>query len=195
MIKDPKFKDIYNFLPRFVGDDEAEYEDGKYLTPVERRFEWNHAEFGLFISPAVITGEPGGAKHYFPGKREQIVESALIELADPENPNFHEKESILVVRLNFLSKVVSDLSEDIHLTPDEIDLALHVLADTKYELTCGTSEFMFYSIEQLSRIEKDGEVYYCAKLTSLAPGAGMVFDCLFGQKNLSELVEEFGVAS
>lgn len=192
MIKDLKFKDIYNFLPRFVAGDEVEYKDGKYLSPVARRFEWNHAEFGLVISPALITSEPDGTKHYFPGKRERIVESALMELADPENPNFHEKESALVFRLNFLFKVVSDLSEDMHITPDEIDLSLHILADTKYELTCGTSEFRFYSIEQLSNVEKDNEVYYCAKLTSIAPGAGMVFDCLFGEKNLSDLVKEFG---
>ena len=194
MIKDLKFKDIYNFLPRFVAGDEVVYEDDKYLSPIERRFEWNHAEFGLVISPAMITAEPYGNKHYFPGKREQIVESALIELADPENPNFHEKESALVIRLNFLFEVVSDLSGEAPLTLGEIDLALHVLADTKYKLTCGTSEFRFYSIEQLSRIEKNGEVYYCVKLTSITPGAGEVFDCLFGQKKLGNLVEEFGLA-
>ena len=140
----------------------------------------------------MIRCKPDGEKHYFPGKREQIVESALIELADPENPNFHEKESALVVRLNFLVEVVSEMSENLHLTPAEIDLALHVLANTKYKLTCGDSEFRFYSIEQLSRVERNGEVYYCAKLTSTAPGAGTVFDCLFGQKKLSAMVEEFG---
>lgn len=192
MVKDLKFKDIYNFLPRFVAGDEVEYRDGKYLSPVERRFEWNHTEFGLVISPALITGESGGSKHYFPGKRERIVESALIELADPENPNFHETESILVVRLNFLVEVVAELSEETLLSAGDIDLALHVLADTKYKLTCGDSQFRFYSIEQLSRVERNGEVYYRAKLTSTAPGAGTVFDYLFGQKKLSAMVEEFG---
>lgn len=190
MKKDLNFKDIYNFLPRFVAAGEVEYKDDKYLSPIERRFEWNHVEFGLVISPALITGQPDGDRYYFPGKTEQTVESALLELADPENLNFYEKESVLVVRLNFLLEVTSDLCGDENLTAGSIELSLHVLADTKYELSCGTSGFNFHTIEQLSRVEENGETYYRVRLASIAPDTGEIFDCLFGEKNLDGLGSE-----
>lgn len=193
MKKDLKFKDVYNFLPRFVSADEIEYKDDKYLSPIERQFEWNHIGFGLVISPALVTEQSNGDKYYFPGKVEQIVESTLIELADPENANFYEKESVLVVRLNFLLEIVSDLFGDKNLTADDIELALHILADTRYELSYETSRFSFYSTEQLSRAEKDGEIYYRVRLMSIAPSTSEVFDCLFGEKSFSELGEEFRI--
>lgn len=195
MKKSGEFKDIYNFMPRFVVGGEIESEDGGYLSSIVRRFEWNHTEFELVISPALITDQPGGDKYYFSGKKEQIVENALIELADPENCNFNANESTLVVRLNFLVEIVSDLSGDISLTAIDIDLALHVLADTKYELTRGISLLKFYPIGNLRRAEKDGEIYYCVKLTSISSETATIFDYLFGDKSLSDLREKFQFTS
>lgn len=189
MKKNISFKDFYNSLPRFVSAGEVEYENDKYLSPIERRFEWDNVEFGLTISPALISDRTDGDKCYFPGKTERIVESALIAMADPKNPNFYEKGSAVVVRLKFLFDVVLRTSDDSALSIFDIERSLHVLSDAGYALTCDNAEFNFYSIERLTRTEKNGEVYYYVRLTSISSGTDTIFNCFFGKKSLSDLVE------
>jgi hypothetical protein len=188
MKEDISFRDFYNLLPRFVFAGEFEYEFDKYLSPIERRVEWDHIEFGLVISPALISDKNSGDKCYFPGKTEQVVESALISMADPINPDFYEKESALVIRLNFLFEIVSGTSGDSAISIPDIELTLHVLSDAAYALTRDNAELNFYSIEQLRRVEKNGEIYYYAKLTGVSCGMDEIFNCFFGKKNLSDLM-------
>ena len=189
MKDDVSFRDFYDSLPRFVSAGEVEYEFGKYLSPIERRVEWEKVEFGLVISPALITDPAGGDKCYFPGKTEQIVEAALIAMADPKNPDFYEKESALVVRLDYLLDVVSEVSGNLDVSLSDVELALHVLSDAGYTLIRDDAELSFYSIERLSRAERNGEVYYYAKLTGISSGMGKIFKYLFGESELSDLVE------
>lgn len=189
MKKDISFKDFYNSLPRFVSAGEVEYENDNYLSPIERRFEWDNVEFGLVISPALISDPTNGDKCYFPGSTERIVELALIAMADPKNSNFYEKGSAVVVRLNFLFDIVSRTTDDLDISIVDVERSLHVLSDAGYELTCDNAEFNFYSIERLTRIEKNGEVYYYARLTGISSGTDTVFNCFFGKKSLSDLVK------
>jgi hypothetical protein len=85
---------MYDLMPRFVTES-VEYIDDKHLRHITRDFEWNGHRFIFVISPARVRSESGEDRHYFSGKPEEFIETAVRRLAVPENPNFLLKEFIL----------------------------------------------------------------------------------------------------
>lgn len=183
MSKSRNIENIYMLLPRFVSDQDVKYNDKRHLPEITRDFERNGVRFNFVISPALVYNPNDGNKHYYPGEREKIVESALRELAVEENPNFIKSNLALIFRLRYFLKHLADHPAGILYTTDEIELSLHILLGTTYQLDDGESEIYVRPVEELNRIEKNEEVYYYLQFSSMFLGNNQIFDFCFGDKN------------
>lgn len=174
---------MYDLLPRFVTEP-VEYIDGMRLRHITRDFEWNGRSFIFVISPALIRNKSGEEQHYFPGKLEEFIETVLLGLAVPENPNFLLDESILHFSLGQLLEEVTGLAGGLNYTTNDIELGLKILTDTKYELISKATgaELYFRPVERLTVREIDDEIYYRAQLSPLLFNKNDQFDFCFSKK-------------
>lgn len=183
MISSRNTENIYMLLPRFVFEPDVIYTDKRHLPEITRDFERNGVRFDFIISPALIYSQNDENRHYYPGKREEVVETALRELSVEENPSFIKKDLVLMFRLGYLLEYVADNFVDALYTVDEIELSLHILSGVVYNLDDGGNEMCVRPIEELSRVEKNNEIYYYLQFSSLFLGDNQVFDYCFGDKN------------
>jgi hypothetical protein len=179
---------IYLLLPRFVTEEDNDYAAGKYLPAVIRDFEWENLSFRFVISPARVRDESGEDRHYYPGRQERVVETALRQLAVEDNANFRSEESTLDFTQSQLMNEIYSLSRDSdsRLKRDDVDLSIRILADVKYELISNDyegSELYFRPIERLVVREINGEVYYRSQLSELFFRQTEQFDFCFPGKN------------
>jgi hypothetical protein len=179
---------IYLLLPRFVTEEDDDYAFGKYLPAIIRDFEWKNLSFRFVISPARVRDESGEDRHYYPSRRERLVETALRQLAVEDNVNFRSEESTLDFTLSQLMNEIYSLSRDSdsRLERDNVDLSIRILADVKYELISGEgdgSELYFRPIERLVVREINGEVYYRSQFSELFFRQTEQFDFCFPVKN------------
>lgn len=179
---------IYLLLPRFVTEEDEDYAAGKYLPAVIRDLEWENLKFTFVISPARVREESGEDRHYYPGRRERLVETALRQLAVEDNVNFRSEESTLDFTQSQLMNEIYSLSRnsDLTLDRDNADLSIRILADVKYELISkdyGGSELYFRPIERLVVREINGEVYYRSQFSELFFRQTEQFDFCFPGKN------------
>lgn len=72
--------ELYDQIPKYVWGKQQRV-NGKYLDPIRREFEAKKKRYQLTISPAYIEEKDGTFRHYFPGKREELVEDALRKFA------------------------------------------------------------------------------------------------------------------
>lgn len=172
-------RQFYELMPRFVEDRHIEYISGRFLSSIERQFEWNGQQFTFVITPAVLHDDHRGGKHHFPGIREQAVEKALRYFASKECPDFSDEESILVISLDKLSRKLSKAVKNQVMTSDEIEKSLQILADTRYQLINDFVETGFYIIEEISRMNLYGVINYRIKLSRIFLGKCESYDCVF----------------
>lgn len=175
---------MYDLLPRFVTEP-VEYIDGRRLRHITRDFEWNGRSFIFVISPALVRNSSGEEKHYLPGKLEEFIETVLLELAVPENPNFLSDESILHFSFGQLLEEITGLTDGLNYTTIDVEIGLKVLTDTKYELISKATgaELYFRPIERLTMREIDDEIYYRAQLSPLLFNKDDQFDFCFSRKS------------
>jgi hypothetical protein len=183
MSKPRTIENIYKLLPRFVSESDVKHTDKCHLPEVKRDFERNGVRFNFVISPALIYNPNEGNKHYYPGEREKIVELALRELAVEENPNFIKSNLALIFRLRYFLEYLAHHSAGSVYTTGEIELSLHILSGTTYQLDDGKSEMYVRPVEELKRVEENEEVYYYLQFSSMFLGDNQVFDYCFGDKN------------
>jgi hypothetical protein len=180
--------DIYIQLPRFIDESVQRIED-KYLPAVIREFERNGTRFKFIISPALIHDQNTGDRHYYPTKREEMVELGLRRLAVNTNPNFKESEHTLYFAFDQLLNELTDISGDPSYGDGEIRLALNILSDVTYELISDTSELSFRLIEQLKMREKDEQIYYFAQFSALFLSQNNGFDFCFEGTNRNKTTQ------
>jgi hypothetical protein len=179
---------IYLLLPRFITEEDDDYAAGKYLPAIIRDFEWENLSFKFVISPARVRDESGQEQHYYPSRRERLVETALRQLSVEDNVNFRSEESTLDFTQSQLMNEIYSLTRDsdLMLDRDDADLSIRILADVKYELISndyGGSELYFRPIERLVVREIYGEVYYRSQFSELFFRQTEQFDFCFPIKN------------
>lgn len=179
MITNEICKQFYDLMPRFVENHQVEYINSRFLSSIERQFEWNGRRFSFVITPAMLHNQYRGGKHYFPGIKEQIVEEALRHFAVKEYSGFFDEQSVLVISLDKLSEKISDAFQNHVLTADEIEKALEILADTRYRIINEFVETAFYSIKELSRMNIGGSIHYRINFSRMFLGKCEIYDCVF----------------
>jgi hypothetical protein len=177
-------ENVYILLPRFVTDpdEQPELAEGKYLPAIVRDFEWENLEFTFVISPARVRNEKGEDRYYYPGEREQYIESALRQLAVEDNVNFRSDEFTLDFSLHQIMIELININRDLRLDREDIELGIKILGDINYELigrNSGGSELYFRPIERLVIREQDGEIYYRAQFSQLFFSRTKQFDFCF----------------
>lgn len=178
-----KIENVYMLLPRFVPEAEVNYERERYLSALFRNFERNGMRFTFIIEPASIYNPRTGTKHYFPGEREELVESVLRRMAIDENPNFIKEDLVLMFNLQCFLDYLAQFCKERLYPSDEIELSLEILASTQYELRKGPTELSFHAIEELRRVTKDEEIFYYARFSYMFLGGNKIFDHSFGGAN------------
>ena len=113
---------FYESLPRFVTDAPVVAVRGKFLSAIERPFEWQGRQFVFTIAPAhvgnFIVGESfpntGIMSHRLPGTLEKSVEEVLRQLAVPENINFDAERSVLYCRSTEFMELFAASNDDLN---------------------------------------------------------------------------------
>src|ERR1044071_1803761 len=72
--------ELYDFIPKYFWG-KVERENGKYLQPVTRPFVHKGINYEVIVKPASVKARDGVFRHFFPSKREELVEDALRKLA------------------------------------------------------------------------------------------------------------------
>lgn len=72
--------ELYDQIPKYFWG-KQERINGEFLRPIRREFEHRGQRYNLVISPAYIEEDDGTFRHYFPSKREELVEDALRKFA------------------------------------------------------------------------------------------------------------------
>jgi len=181
-------ENIYTLLPRFVTavEEDTNYIDGKYLPTLVRSFVWNGLDFKFIISPARIRDQQGSDRYYYPRQRERLVEASLRRLAE-EITDFDSEELALGFRLTELVNEIGSLSPDFEPDTGDAEMGLRILADVKYELINGESEFYFRPLERLTIREKNGRIFCTVQFSEFFFKRTAAFDLCFSPGNSSKL--------
>lgn len=159
-IKTPE-ADLYQILPRFVDEGFVyEYVKGLLHKPIERAFEWREESCQLIIAPASVEDDDGQHRHYFPGRQEKQVETALIALAAQNENVFLAKEKKLIFTADQLEKQLS--AAGIQLSRKQIKRSLEILSGVNLTICKQEQRMMFQLIEALLIIEKKADVQFSA---------------------------------
>lgn len=119
--------ELYDQIPKYVWGKQQRV-NGKYLDPIRREFETKKKRYQLTISPAYIEEKDGTFRHYFPTKREELVEDALRKFAaEGQGIALNELASVKFT----LHQLQQELKNNGHsYSKDELKQAIMVCAGT-----------------------------------------------------------------
>lgn len=175
---------FYEKMPRFVHD-VPDIADARFLSPIQRMFEWSDKQFTLLIVPACGIAPTGAEtddayRDFFPGDAEEIIEKVLRRLAVAGNINFDAKNSMLCFSLTEITNEYPTVTNGDGLTRERLEKSLDLLSDVKYVLKQGIKELHFRPIEGLRCVEISTEVYYRVCFTPFFFDRGNLFNRIFG---------------
>lgn len=134
--------ELYDFIPKYVWG-KQERVDGKFLDQLKREFECRGVNYQVRMSPAKIEGNDGQARDHFPGKREELVEDALRNLATNGQALFLDDEASVTFTLYQLQE---ELKKNGHsYSKDELKEALMICAQTTIDLRTADGMAVFVS--------------------------------------------------
>ena len=133
--EDPRFSNLillWDAIPKFCWGSVLG-EDGKPPTSINRTFVFDKQQYSVRITPANIPGKTGD-RHYYPGIREEMLESALRLLASRGGGIFLDDQASVVFTLRELKK--------------ELDRTGHNYSVTQIKeglMVCKTANIWLYS--------------------------------------------------
>lgn len=131
--------ELYDFIPKYVWG-KVERESGKYLQPLTRPFVHKGTPYEITIKPASVKGRDGVFRHFFPSKREELVEDALRKLACEGGGLFLDDQAGVAFTLYRLRRELEERGHGYKLA--EIKEALYILSETHLELTAGDGQIV-----------------------------------------------------
>ena len=123
--------ELYHFIPKFYSGD-VERVNGQYLPALERAFEYRETKYKVEIHPASLKDQGGVNRHYYPCRREEMIEAALICLASQGHGIFLDKQAGVMFTLGQIQR---ELARNGHtLSKKQIKDALQICAQTVIKL-------------------------------------------------------------
>jgi hypothetical protein len=136
--------EIYDAIPKYHWGKQLR-KLNTYLDPIERIFKFRNQEYMVTIKPAYVKTKDG-FKHFFPGKREELVEDALRKMASEGKCIFLDDMAGVQFTLYQLQAELKRHGHDYNYT--QIKEALYICAETHIELKSPNGDVLISPIFQ-----------------------------------------------